>query len=120
MYFSVSYIKDSSSNIGTVRAPLFWGGGRAEEGRRRGGRGAEADRSGFLGRRKGSASLKIQGGASSLAYVIIICNDVTRASLNKVGQNLLTTHFLASLHVCDSIEGLILAYYALLLGTETS
>jgi hypothetical protein len=52
----------SSSNIGTVRA-LFLGrrsgGGRVEEGRRRGGRGAEADRSEFLGRRKGSASLKI-------------------------------------------------------------
>ena len=47
-------------------------------------------------------------------------HDVTRASLNEVGQNLLTTHFLASLHVCDTIEGLILAYYALLLGTETS
>jgi hypothetical protein len=47
-------------------------------------------------------------------------HDVTRASLNKVGQNLLTTHFLASLLVCDTIEGLKLAYYALLLGTETS
>jgi hypothetical protein len=35
-------------------------------------------------------------------------------------QNLLTRHFLASLHVCDTIEGLRLAYYALLLGTETS
>ena len=41
----------------------------------------EADRSGFLGRRKGSASLKIQGSPSSLAHVIIICNDVTRAGL---------------------------------------
>jgi hypothetical protein len=127
-----------SSNIGTVRAlflgrrrgagsaeegwkrgeavrPLFlgWrrGGGRAEEGRRSGGRGSEADRSAFLGRRKGSASLKIQGGASSLAYVIIICNDVTRASLDESGHNLLTKHFLASLHVCDTIEGLRLAYY---------
>jgi hypothetical protein len=49
------------------------------------------------------------GGASSLAYAITICNGVTRASLNKVGQNLLTTHFLASLHVCDTIEGLRLA-----------
>ena len=39
------------------------------------------------------------------------CNDVTRASLNKDGQNLLTKHFLASPHVCDTIEGLILAYY---------
>jgi hypothetical protein len=29
----------------------------------------------------------------TLAYVIIICNDVTRASLNKDGQNLLTKHF---------------------------
>jgi hypothetical protein len=44
----------------------------------------------------------------SIQYVIIICNDVTRASLNKIGQNLLTTHFLASLHVCDTIERLIL------------
>jgi hypothetical protein len=43
----------------------------------------EANRSGFLGRRKGSASLKIQGSASSLVYVIIIYNDVTRAGLNK-------------------------------------
>jgi hypothetical protein len=54
----------------------------------------------------------------SIQYVIIICNDVTRASLNKVGQNLLTTHFLAFLHVCYTIEGLImariLAYYELL------
>jgi hypothetical protein len=32
------------------------------------------------------------------------------------GQNLVTRHFLASLHVCDTIEGLMLA---LLLGTET-
>jgi hypothetical protein len=47
----------------------------------------------------------------SIQYVIILWNDVTRPSLNKVGQNLLTTHFLASLHVCDTIEGLILAYY---------
>jgi hypothetical protein len=63
------------------------GGGGAEEGRRRGGRGAEADRSGFLGRRKGRASLKIQGGASSLPYVIIICNDVTRASLDEIDNS---------------------------------
>ena len=47
----------------------------------------------------------------SIQYVIIICNDVTRASLNKDEQNLLTKHFLASPHVCDTIEGLILAYY---------
>jgi hypothetical protein len=47
----------------------------------------------------------------SIQYVIILCNDVTRASLNKDGQNLLTKHFLASLHVCDTIEGLILAIY---------
>jgi hypothetical protein len=66
------------------------GGGRAEEGRRGeeeeergGGVGGEADRSRFLGQRNGSASLKIQGSASSLAHVIIICNDVTRAGLNK-------------------------------------
>ena len=50
----------------------------------------------------------------SIQYVIIICNDVTRASLNKVGQNVLTTHFLASPHVRDTREGLILAYYELL------
>jgi hypothetical protein len=103
--------------------PLLWGrrrgGGRAEEGWKSGGGrsirifGAEGER------RKGSASLKIQGvasskiqgGASSLAYVIIICNDVTRASLDESGQNLLTKHFLASLHVCDTIDGLRLAYY---------
>jgi hypothetical protein len=47
----------------------------------------------------------------SLAYVIIICIDVTRASLDKIGQNVLTRHFLASLHVCDTIEGLRLVYY---------
>jgi hypothetical protein len=40
----------------------------------------------------------------SIQYVIILCNDVTRASLNKDGQNLLTKHFLASLHVCDTID----------------
>ena len=56
----------------------------------------------------------------SIQYVIIICNDVTRACSGEIGQNLLTMHFLAFLHVCDTIEGLILAYYALLLGTETS
>jgi hypothetical protein len=38
-------------------------------------------------------------------------HDVTRASLNKDGQNFPTKYFLASLHVCDTIEGLILAYY---------
>jgi hypothetical protein len=32
----------------------------------------------------------------SLTYVIIICNDVTRAGLNKDVRDLLTTHFLAS------------------------
>ena len=37
--------------------------------------------------------------------------DVTRACSGEIGQNLLTTHFLASLHVCDTIEGLRLAYY---------
>ena len=56
----------------------------------------EADRSGFLGQRKGSASLKIQGSASSLAHVIVICSDVTRVSLNRIRQNLLTKQFLAS------------------------
>ena len=47
----------------------------------------------------------------SIQYVIIICNDVTRASLNKDGQDLPTKHFLAFPHVCDTIEGLILACY---------
>ena len=42
----------------------------------------------------------------SIRYVIILCNDVTRVCLGEIGQNLLTTHFLASLHVCDTIEGL--------------
>ena len=56
----------------------------------------------------------------SIQYVIILCNDVTRACSGEIGQNLLTTHFLASLRVCDTIEGLRLAYYALLLGTESS
>jgi hypothetical protein len=41
-------------------------------------------------------------------------HDVTRASLDEVVWNLLTKHFLASLHVCDTIEGLRLAYYELL------
>jgi hypothetical protein len=49
-----------------------------------------------------------------IQYVIIICNDVTRAFSGEIGQNLLSRHFLASLHVCDTIEGLILAYYELL------
>jgi hypothetical protein len=56
----------------------------------------------------------------SIQYVIIICNDVTRACSDEIGQNLLTRHFLASLHVCDTIEGLRLVCYALLLGTKTS
>jgi hypothetical protein len=47
----------------------------------------------------------------SLTYVIIICNDVTRACSNTIRRNLLASHFLACLHVCDTIEGLILAYY---------
>ena len=47
----------------------------------------------------------------SLTYVIIIYNDVTRACSNTIRRKLLTTHFLASLHVYDTIEGLILAYY---------
>ena len=33
-------------------------------------------------------------------------NDVTRASLDEVVSNLLSRHFLASLHVCDTIEGI--------------
>ena len=35
----------------------------------------------------------------------MICSDVTRACPGEIGQNMLTTHFLASLHVCDTIEG---------------
>ena len=50
----------------------------------------------------------------SIQYVIILCNDVTRACSGEIGQNLLTTHFLASLHVCHTIEGLRLANYELL------
>ena len=46
------------------------------------------------------------GGASSLTYVIIICIGVTRACSGEIGQNLLIRHFLASLHVCDTIDGL--------------
>jgi hypothetical protein len=42
----------------------------------------------------------------SIQYVIIICNNVTRACSDEIGQNLLSRHFLASLHVCDTIEGL--------------
>ena len=45
----------------------------------------------------------------SIQYVIIICNDVTRACSDEIGQNLLSRHFLASLHVCDTIEVLRLA-----------
>ena len=37
-----------------------------------------------------------------------VSNDVTRAGLNKDVRDLLTTHFLASLLVYDTIEGLIL------------
>ena len=50
----------------------------------------------------------------SLTYVIIICNDVTRACSNTIRRNLLTTHFFSVPHVYDTIEGLILAYYELL------
>jgi hypothetical protein len=50
----------------------------------------------------------------SIQYVIIICNDVTRICSDEIGQNLLSRHFLASLHVCDTIEGLRLACYELL------
>jgi hypothetical protein len=39
----------------------------------------------------------------SLTYVIIICNDVTRASLNKDAGNLLTTYLFSVPHVCDTI-----------------
>jgi hypothetical protein len=41
----------------------------------------------------------------SIQYVIIICNDVTRTCSDEIGQNLLSRHFLASFHVCDTIEG---------------
>jgi hypothetical protein len=85
-YKTFSVLTYSSGNIGTFRPGFLWwsvvecggvwwsvvecGGVRSS--------GVEADRSGYLGRTKGSASLKIQGSASSLAHVIIICNDVTR------------------------------------------
>ena len=55
----------------------------------------------------------------SIQYVIIICNDVTRARSGKTGQNLLTRHFLASLLVCDTIEGLRLVYYDWLFELRT-
>jgi hypothetical protein len=42
-------------------------------------------------------SLSVQGGGVSGVGSLNICNDVTRASLGKIGQNLLTRHFLASL-----------------------
>ena len=67
---------------------------------------------------KGAAQVRVRSdvtragsGNHSLVYVIIICNDVTRACSNTIRRNWLTTHFLASLLVCDTIEGLILAYY---------
>jgi hypothetical protein len=47
----------------------------------------------------------------SIQYIIIICNDVMRACSGEIGQNLLSRHFVASRHVCDTIEGLRLAYY---------
>ena len=31
--------------------------------------------------------------------------DVTRICSDEIGQNLLSRHFLASFHVCDTIEG---------------
>jgi hypothetical protein len=51
--------------------------------------------------------------------VIIICIDVTRARSGEIGKNLLTRHFLASLHACDTIEGLMLAYYDWLFDLRT-
>ena len=66
------------------------------------------------GRRKGGVSCRDVVELTSLIsiqYVIILCNDVTRACSAEIGQNLLTTHFLASLHVCDTIKGLRLVYY---------
>jgi hypothetical protein len=54
-----------------------------------------------------------KGGATSLAYVIITCNDVTRACSGEIGQKLLTRHFLASLYAYDTIERLRLACYDL-------
>ena len=59
------------------------------------------------------------GGASLLAYVVIICIDVARARSGKIGQNLLFRHFLASLHVCDTMEGLRLVYYDWLFDLRT-
>ena len=54
----------------------------------------------------------VEGGCVMTSLINIRHNymqDVTRASLNTIGSNLLTTHFLASLLVYDTIEGLILA-----------
>jgi hypothetical protein len=41
----------------------------------------------------------------SIQYIIIICNDVTRTCSDEIGHNLLSRNFLASFHVCDTIEG---------------
>jgi hypothetical protein len=71
-------------------------------------------RSDEKGRRKGGVwwrELVELTSLISIQYVIILCNDVTRACSGQIGQNLLTTHFFASLHVCDTIEGLRLVYY---------
>ena len=42
------------------------------------------------------------------AAQVRVRSDVTRAGLNKDVRDLLTTHFLASLLVYDTIDGLIL------------
>jgi hypothetical protein len=56
-------------------------------------------------------TMRVREGALLInIYPLNICNDVRRARSGKIGQNVLTRHFLASLHVCDTI----------VLGTETS
>ena len=65
----------------------------------------------------GTVQARFVGGAGGhrgphiICSSLNICNDVTRTSLGKIEQNVLTRHFLASLHVCDTIVGLRLAYY---------
>jgi hypothetical protein len=61
--------------------------------------------------------MQVIKGAASLYMPHIICSslniciDVTRACSGEIVRNLLSRHFLASLHVCDTIEGLMLVYY---------
>ena len=122
-----------SSNIGTVRPPFLWwgvvecgggswivvecGGGSWIVVECGGVRVSEGEvihihtmwRSDEEGRRKGGVWLREVVELTSLIsiqYVIILCNDVTRAYAGEIGQNLQTTHFLASLHVCDTNRGI--------------